>query len=209
MKHDKLEEIAKGIRSKLSDIQSLLSLDDLLNEKISSINSANEKVVSWSKTNSFSLIPFYNELTGFKPGEMLHNEPKNKKNVYCYFSDGENINKVDSYNSKGDVEDTSYIIWDEHEAIEIRKDARGDFIAISKLFLDVKKNPVASYFVNDDNSSGYYYFYEGGLIDKILVVSINSPLPYVILSCVYDKNGVISEIYFCNKKGKVNVYPRE
>lgn len=75
---DKMKEVADGIRADLDEVQSLFSNEELLAEKISSISHTESKVVSWSKTNAFSIIPFYNELTGFKTGEILSKEPKKK-----------------------------------------------------------------------------------------------------------------------------------
>ncbi len=205
---DKMKEVADGIRADLDEVQSLFSNEELLAEKISSISHTESKVVSWSKTNAFSIIPFYNELTGFKTGEILSKEPKNKSNAYCYFSNDGLVNKIDSYNSKGVVADTSYVIRDGDEVLEIRQDVKGNYLAISRVFLNSQGQPSKAFFANDDgNLSGYLYFYKDGRIDSILTVSNYSPLPYVILSCVYD-DGKISEIYFNNNKGKVVIYPR-
>lgn len=206
--HD-VKEVSENIRAELKIVQSLLSSEDFLNTKVESINSSDEKIISWSKVNAFSIIPFYNELTGFKSGEMLYKEPRSKKNIYCYSSKKEDIDKIISYNSKGEVEDVSFIIRDEAQFIEIRKNHRGEFVSLAQTFLDGEKKPVKSFFVNDDdNAVGYYYFYAGNKIEEILSVDINSPLPYVLLSCLYDEEGEIKEIYFYNKKGKVTVYPR-
>lgn len=205
---DKMKEVADGIRADLDEVQSLFSNEELLAKKIDSISHAESNVISWSKTNAFSVIPFYNELTGFKTGEILSKEPKNKSNAYCYFSNNDLINKVDSYNSKGVVADASYVIRDGDEALEIRRDIKGNYLAISRVFLNSQRQPSKAFFANDDgNVSGYHYFYKDGRIDSILTVSNYSPLPYVILSCVYDE-GKISEIYFNNDKGKVVIYPR-
>lgn len=205
---DKMKEVADGIRANLDEVQSLFSNEELLAKKIASISHAESKVISWSKTNAFSIIPFYNELTGFKTGEMLSKEPKNKSNAYCYFSNNGLVDKIESYNSKGVVADTSYIIRDGNEALEIRQDVKGNYLAISRVFLNSQGQPSKAFFVNDDgNVSAYHYFYKDGRIDSILTVSNYSPLPYVILSCVYD-DGKISEIYFQNDKGKVVIYPR-
>ncbi|GAA3589306.1 hypothetical protein GCM10023078_16240 [Gibbsiella greigii] len=82
-------------------------------------------------------------------------------------------------------------------------------MAISQIFLDAKNRPIEAYYANDDdNISGYHYFYDGSSINKILTVSNTSPLPYVILSCEYDNESKIKEIYFESDKGKVNVFPR-
>lgn len=205
---DKMKEVADGIRANLDEVQSLFSNEELLAKKIASVSHAESKVISWSKTNAFSIIPFYNELTGFKTGEMLSKEPKNKSNAYCYFSNDDLVNKVDSYNSKGVVADTSHVIRDDDEIFEIRQDVKGNYLAISRVFLNSQGQPSKAFFANDDgNVSGYHYFYKDGRIDSILTVSNHSPLPYVILSCVYD-GGKISEIYFNNDKGKVVIYPR-
>lgn len=131
---DKMKEVADGIRADLDEVQSLFSNEELLAEKISSISHTELKVVSWSKTNPFSIIPFYNELTGFKIGEILSKEPKNKINAYCYFSNDGLVNKIDSYNSKGVVADTSYVIRDGDEVLEIRQDVKGNYLAISRVF---------------------------------------------------------------------------
>ena len=204
-----MNEIADNIRGNLEDILSLLSSEEKLSKEISLNNCGDEKILSWSKTNAFSIIPFYNELTGFKTGEMQYKEPKNKKNAYCYLSDSEVVKKIFSYNAKGNIEDTSYIIRDENEILEIRQNSRGEFIAISKTILDNENRALTSYFANDDdNASGYYYIYDGDRISEILTVSNHSPLPYVILSCEYDENGAINKIYFNNNKGEVVVYPR-
>lgn len=204
-----MQEIADNIKKKLKDISSLLCSEDIISSEITSINNNEEKILSWSKLNAFSVIPFYNELTGFKSGEMQYKEPKNKKNVYCYLSDNGVINKILSYNSKGFVEDISYVIRKNNSALEIKQDVNGENLAISQVFLDEEGRPVEAYYVNDDdNVSGYHYFYEENIINKILTVSNNSPLPYVILSCVYDEEKNIKEIYFENKGGKVNVFPR-
>ncbi|WP_261247410.1 hypothetical protein [Serratia ficaria] len=203
-----MKEVADGIRANLDEVQSLFSNEELLAKKIASVSHAESKVISWSKTNAFSIIPFYNELTGFKTGEMLSKEPKNKSNAYCYFSNDDLVNKVDSYNSKGVVADTSHVIRDDDEIFEIRQDVKGNYLAISRVFLNSQGQPSKAFFANDDgNVSGYHYFYKDGRIDSILTVSNHSPLPYVILSCVYD-GGKISEIYFNNDKGKVVIYPR-
>jgi len=205
----KMKEIADNIKKKLEDLSSLLCSKDIISSEITSINNNEEKVLSWSKLNAFSVIPFYNELTGFKSGEMQYKEPKNKKNVYCYLSNNEVINKILSYNSKGFVEDVSYIIRKNNSALEIKQDVNGENLAISQVFFDEEGRPVEAYYVNDDdNFSGYHYFYEENIINKILTVSNNSPLSYVILSCVYDDEKNIKEIYFENKNGKVNVFPR-
>ena len=74
-----MNEIADNIRGNLEDILSLLSSEEKLSKEISLNNCGDEKILSWSKTNAFSIIPFYNELTGFKTGEMQYKEPKNKK----------------------------------------------------------------------------------------------------------------------------------
>lgn len=205
---DKMKEVADGIRANLDEVQSLFSNEELLARKIASIDHAESNVISWSKTNAFSIIPFYNELTGFKTGEMLSKEPKNKSNTYCYFSNDGLINKIESYNSKGVVADTSYVIRDVDEVLEIRQDVKGNYLAISRVFLNSQGQPSRAFFANDDgNVSGYHYFYKDGKIDSILTVSNYSPLLYVVLSCVYD-DGKISEIYFNNDKGKVVIYPR-
>ena len=204
-----VKEISENIRAELKIVQSLLSSDGFLNSKVESLNSSDEKIISWSKVNAFSVIPFYNELTGFKSGEMLYKEPRSKKNIYCYLSKEEDIYKVISYNSKGEIEDVSFIIRDENQLLEIRKNYRGEFVSLAKTFLDDEKKPLRSFFVNDDdNAVGYYYFYANGKIDKILSVDINSPLSHVLLSCCYDENGEIKEIFFYNKNGQVTVYPR-
>lgn len=204
-----MKHIAERIKKNLGKVSSLLSSKDFLLNRIESINSENEEIKSWSKFNAFSIIPFYNELTGFKTGDMQYKEPKNKKNVYCYIYDNNSIIKVLSYNSKGNVEDTSYIIRKDSEIIEVRKKTKGDIVAISQIFLDAKNRPIEAYYANDDdNISGYHYFYDGSSINKILTVSNTSPLPYVILSCEYDNESKIKEIYFESDKGKVNVFPR-
>ncbi|HAY0630460.1 TPA: hypothetical protein JS389_000312 [Serratia marcescens] len=204
----KMKEIADNIRANLDEVQSLFSNEELLAKKIASISHAQSKVISWSKINAFSIILFYNELTGFNTGEMLSKEPKNKSNAYCYFSNDDLVNKIDSYNSKGVVADTSYVIRDGDEVLEIRQDVKGNYLAISRVFLNSQGQPYKAFFANDDgNVSGYHYFYKDGRVDSILTVSNYSPLPYFILSCVYD-NGKISEIYFNNDKGKVVIYPR-
>lgn len=136
---DKMKEVADGIRADLDEVQSLFSNEELLAEKISSISHAESKVVSWSKTNAFSIIPFYNELTGFKTGEILSKAPKNKSNAYCYFSNDGLVNKIDSYNSKGVVADTSYVIRDGDEVLEIRQDVKGNYLAISRVFFKLSR----------------------------------------------------------------------
>ena len=104
MNINNMKEVSENIRAELKIVQSLLSSEDFLNTKVESINSSYEKIISWSKVNAFSIIPFYNELTGFKSGEMLYKEPRSKKNTYCYSSKKEDIDKIISYNSKGEVE---------------------------------------------------------------------------------------------------------
>ncbi|WP_246762633.1 hypothetical protein ACMGGR_18185 [Erwinia sp. BNK-24-b] len=211
MKNKTMLEMAEDIREKFDSLISLLSSEDALNQKLSQFHTGNKEKMLWSKTNAFSIVPFYNELTGFKTGEMQHKEPKNKKNVYCYFMDEDSgeINKVISYNSKGNVEDTSYIIREGNSSIEVRQDFRGDFIALSQTFFDGNKCPLSSYFASEDgNVSGYYYFYKNDKINEILAVSKNSPLPYVTLLCEYDENGIIKKIYFNKKEAQVVVYPR-
>lgn len=204
-----MQKIADKIKKKSNELSSLLYSKDIISSKIASINNDGEKILSWSRLNAFSVIPFYNELTGFKNGDMQHKEPKNKKNVYCYLSNGELINKILSYSSKGVVEDVSYIIREVNSELEVRKDINGEILAISQVFLDEERRPVEAYYANDDdNITGYHYFYEGNIINKILTVSNNSPLPYVILSCIYDNENNLKEIYFENKNGKTNVFPR-
>ncbi|WP_125290465.1 hypothetical protein [Erwinia sp. 198] len=204
-----MQEIADKIKRNLDEFSSLLNSEDFLSSKISSIGSNEEKIVSWSKFNAFSVIPFYNELTGFKNGDMQQKEPKNKKNVYCYLSNDRLISKILSYNSKGVVEDVSYIIREENSELEIKQDINGKNLAISQVFFDEKSRPVEAYYANDDdNNSGYHYFYEGNVIKEILTVGNNSAQPYVILSCEYDNDKKIKEIYFDSKNGKVNVFPR-
>lgn len=204
-----MQEIADKIKKKLDELSSLLYSNDIMSSKINSIKNDEGRILSWSKLNAFSVIPFYNELTGFKSGDMQFKEPKNKKNVYCYISTNKLINKVLSYNSKGIVVDVSYVIRESNSELEIKQDINGETLAISKVFLDDGSRPVEAYYANDDdNMSAYHYFYEGGIIKKILTVSNNSALPFVILSCVYDDEGNIKKIYFENKNGKVNVFPR-
>ncbi|WP_455821248.1 hypothetical protein [Pseudomonas cerasi] len=204
-----MKEIADGIRADFDEVQSIFSNEDLLAKKVAYVSHAESKVISWSKTNAFSIIPFYNELTGFKTGEMVSKEPKNKSNVYCYFSNNDLVNKIDSYNSKGVVADTSYVIRESDEVLEIRQDVKRNYLAISRVFFNSQGKPSKAFFANDDdNISGYHYFYKGGRIDSILTVSNYFHLPYVILSCVYDDSGIISQIYFNNDKGKVVIYPR-
>lgn len=204
-----MKEIADKIRTGLDEIKSLLSSEKLLSEKIALANRSDKKVLSWSKTNAFSIIPFYNELTGYKSGKMQNKEPENKKNVYSYLSSDEFIDTVVSYNSKGVIEDTSYIIRDGDEVLEIKQNAKGDYISINQVFLDDQGLPLTAFFANDDDkASGYYYFYKDGKIDKILTVSNYSPLPYVILSCIYGDDNVINQIYFDNNRGRVIIYPR-
>ncbi len=91
----------------------------------------------------------------------------------------------------------------------IRREAKGDFIALSKVFLDELKRPLTAYFVNDEeNITGYYYFYDGDLIKNILTVSNSSPLKFLVLSCDYTEGGVIDRIYFNNKGMEVVIYSR-
>ncbi len=204
-----MQEIADKIKKKLDELSSLLYSNDIISSKINSIKNDEGGEVSWSKLNAFSVIPFYNELTGFKSGDMQCKEPKNKKNVYCYLSNDKLVNKILSYNSKGIVEDISYVIREDNSELEIKQDINGETLAISKVFLNEEFRPIESYYANDDNNmSGYHYFYEGNIIKKILTVSNNSVLPFVILSCVYDNEENIKEIYFENKNGKINVFPR-
>lgn len=204
-----IKEISENVRAELKIVQSLFYSDGFFGSKLESINSGDEKIISWSKVNAFSIIPFYNELAGFKSGEMLYKEPGGKRNIYCYLSKEEDIDKVVSYNSKGEIEDVSFIIRDENQFLEIRKNYQGGIVSLAQAFLDDEKKPLRSFFVNDDdNAVGYHYFYASNKIDKILSVDMNSPLPYVLLSCLYDENCEIKEIFFYNKKGKVTVYPR-
>ncbi|GAA3589301.1 hypothetical protein GCM10023078_16230 [Gibbsiella greigii] len=129
-----MKHIAERIKKNLGKVSSLLSSKDFLLNRIESINSENEEIKSWSKFNAFSIIPFYNELTGFKTGDMQYKEPKNKKNVYCYIYDNNSIIKVLSYNSKGNVEDTSYIIRKDSEIIEVRKKTKVTLWLFLKFF---------------------------------------------------------------------------
>ncbi|WP_380184775.1 hypothetical protein [Kalamiella sp. sgz302252] len=209
MNENMMEKISENLRIKFDIVSSTLSAREELVGKIKKIHTCDNKNILWSKTNAFSIIPFYNELMGYKSGKMQFKNPRAKKNTYCYFASDENIDKIVSYNSKGEVGDESFIVRENNEVMEIRREANGEFIALSQVFLDELKRPLTAYFVNDEGDiTGYHYFYDGAFIKKILTVSNNSPLKFVILSCDYNTDGVIDRIYFINKGREVVIYPR-
>ncbi|WP_380184771.1 hypothetical protein [Kalamiella sp. sgz302252] len=79
MNENMMEKISENIRIKFDIVLSTLFAREKLVGKIKKINICDDKNILWSKTNAFSIIPFYNELMGYKSGKMQFKEPRAKK----------------------------------------------------------------------------------------------------------------------------------
>lgn len=161
--------------------------------------------ITWSKGPAVSLVPYELEMAGVTPSKILLKEPSVKKNTYKHCYDEGRLQRVDVYNSKGEVHEVEYFIYDGSRVYSLKVNRHGEKLWLKAIELEQELVVRACRVDFDLEFWSFGYEWNGAQLQEILTFSSNS-IPGVKVYPAYGENEELIALYFLNNEEKVYVY---
>jgi hypothetical protein len=160
----------------------------------------------WSKGAAYSIVPFELEMSGVTPSKMSQKVPVNKKNAHRHCYVGSRIDRIEVYNSKGEVHEVERFLHLENRVYAFSTNRHAENLWLKIAEYSSEGSVIRSCRV--DNDSEFWSFaYDWDLrgLKEITSFSSNS-VPGVKIYPEYNAGFELQGMYFLNAGSKVYVY---